>query len=121
MNITPNEDYEVEQIIIKGDKEEIEISEDLSFIAGKYKKTTVDVKFIKKSNIDIICSKSDNGTVSTDKTIANSGELITLIILPDENYALKNLSVTSNEQNIIVTTNTFIMPKGEDVKISADF
>ncbi len=121
VTITPNEDYDVEQIIIKGDNEEIEISEDLSFIAGKYKNTTVDVKFIKKSNIDIICSKSDNGTVSTDKTIANSGELITLTILPDENYELKNLSVTSNEKNITVTDNTFIMPKGEDVKISAEF
>ncbi len=69
---------------------------------------------------DIIINPSENGSVVADKATSPQNETITLTITPEEGYELAVLSVKQGANDIVVTNNTFIMPKG-DVVISATF
>lgn len=65
-----------------------------------------------------------NGTVRPSKTSSTEGETITIIIIPDAGYQLKENSVkvtkTGDTEEVNVTDNSFSMPD-YDVTITAEF
>ncbi len=60
------------------------------------------------------------GTIKADKTMAASGETVTLTVQPDSGKRLVSGSLKVNDGNIEVKSNTFTMP-AEDVTITARF
>ena len=61
-------------------------------------------------------SKSDNGSISTDKPTAKKGDTVTIIVTPESGYKLDKLTVTDSKGNTLTVTDkgdgkyTFTMP-----------
>lgn len=77
-------------------------------------------------NSNIIVSEVDNGTIVVTPDDADSGDTVTITVIPDAGYVLSDLSVTDENGNELALTDngdgtyTFIMPEG-DVTVSAKF
>ena len=67
-----------------------------------------------------IASGITNGTVSTNKTSAKTGETVKLTVTPNDGYEIDTLSVKNGDTEITVTNNQFTMPAG-NVTVSASF
>ena len=65
-------------------------------------------------------SAMTHGSVTADKTTANAGDTVTLTANPDAGYQLGAYTVTSGENPVTVSANTFTMPAG-NVMITATF
>ena len=66
-------------------------------------------------------SQIEGGTVTADKPTAKYGEAVTLTVTPDEDFLLRSLTVTDEEnRNVPVAGNVFIMPSS-DVFVTAEF
>ena len=61
--------------------------------------------------------KSDNGSVSADKSTAKKGDTVAITVTPDAGYELGKLTVTDSKGN---GKYTFTMP-GSKVTVSAEF
>ena len=68
----------------------------------------------------VTCGRAQHGAVGADKSMADAGDTVTLSVLPDENYELDTLTVTSGTTSIEVKDNTFKMPAG-NVAVAATF
>ena len=66
----------------------------------------------------IMVSEVENGTISISDTSPKPGEMVEVIVLPDEGYVLKSDTLKYN--NEMIEGNSFIMPK-ENVLITAEF
>lgn len=62
----------------------------------------------------------ENGTVTVDKETAAEGETVTLTITPEDGYALAQLMVCTDYDDVDVEGNTFVMP-ASDVEVYAYF
>lgn len=99
--------------------------------AGKYKlainsdlTTLVATRVLTPHNI-VVDSDIENGTIEIkeNKTTAVEGEIVTIIVTPDEGYELGALTVTNTvtQESIEVTEDyTFVMPDA-DVLVSGEF
>ena len=71
-------------------------------------------------------SKSENGKVSLDKSMAKKGDTVTVTVTPDAGYQLDKLTVTDKNGNVLKLTDkgdgkySFTMPDGK-VEIKAVF
>ena len=73
------------------------------------------------SSFNIETKTDGNGTISTKKIKAESGEEIMFTITPKEGYILSEVKVIDDNGNILTfTDNTFTMPSS-DVTIEATF
>lgn len=73
------------------------------------------------SDYKVVLKASANGTVNVDKTTAKEGDKVTVTATPADGYVLDSISVKdSQDADITVTDNTFIMPTS-DVTVSAVF
>lgn len=61
-----------------------------------------------------------HGKIESDKTEAEAGEEVNLLVEPDAGYILKEGSLKVNNGNVEVTDNKFIMPE-QDVIVTAEF
>ena len=70
----------------------------------------------------LIEGETENGTVTVDDEFIGEGDIVNLIVTPDEGYELGELIVKDNINNepVDVTDNTFEMPYG-GVNITATF
>ena len=68
----------------------------------------------------ITISETTNGTVTTDKTTAHIGDVVTLTVSPADGYELEDLTVEADGKTITVTDNKFTMPAG-NVTVTATF
>lgn len=62
----------------------------------------------------------EHGSVEADKPEAAAGEFVTLTVVPEEGYLLKEGSLKVIEGTVEVTNNNFLMPK-QDVTVTAEF
>lgn len=71
------------------------------------------------SSTTVSASKSDNGSVSIDKTSASKGSTVTVTVKAKDGYELGKLTVTDAKGNTIDVTNlsngkfSFVMPEGK--------
>ena len=71
------------------------------------------------SSTTVSASKSDNGSVSIDKTSASKGSTVTVTVKAKDGYKLDKLTVTDAKGNTIDVTNlsngkfSFVMPEGK--------
>ena len=71
------------------------------------------------SSTTVSASKSDNGSVSVDKTSASKGSTVTVTVKAKDGYKLGKLTVTDAKGNTIDVTNlsngkfSFVMPEGK--------
>ena len=71
-------------------------------------------------------SKSENGKVSLDKSMAKKGDAVTVTVTPDAGYQLDKLTVTDKNGNVLKLTDkgdgkySFTMPAGK-VEVKATF
>lgn len=71
-------------------------------------------------------AENAHGTVTADKTAPIKGETVTLTVTPADKYALRTLSVTDSEGNVVAVTQqsdgtyTFTMP-GSAVSVNTQF
>ncbi|MCD8345066.1 MAG: hypothetical protein LUC38_03790 [Oscillospiraceae bacterium] len=70
---------------------------------------------------DVTVNESVGGTVTADKSGANTGETVTLTVTPKDSYQLSSLTVTDGTgAEVTVTDNTFVMPSS-NVTVTATF
>ena len=118
LNVTPNDGYQLGTITVTSNGQSVTVINNIFIMpAGN---VTVNATFVLKEYSISISSSIANGTVTVDKTTAYAGETITLTANPAEGYQLEAYNVTSGEQSVTVSNNTFTMPKG-DVIVSATF
>ena len=78
------------------------------------------------SSTTVSASKSDNGSVSIDKTSASKGSTVTVTVKAKDGYKLDKLTITDAKGNTVDVTDkgngkyTFTMPAGK-VEINATF
>ena len=71
------------------------------------------------SSTTVSASKSDNGSVSVDKTSASKGSTVTVTVKAKDGYKLDKLTITDAKGNTIDVTNlsngkfSFVMPEGK--------
>ncbi len=106
---TPEAGYEISKILVNGTAIE---GNTFTMPAGD---VTVTATFVKKI-YTITTEKTENGTVSTDKSGATFGEVVTVTATPSAGYALSKIKVNGTK----ISGNMFIMPKA-DVVVSAEF
>lgn len=70
----------------------------------------------------ITVAEAANGTVATDKTEAEEGDLITITVTPDAGYELNYVTVQKEDNSYVIveTNNTFYMP-ASNVTVTAVF
>ena len=66
----------------------------------------------------VTIEETPNGVITADRSSAMEGETVTITVTPDEEYALKEGTLTVNGQPIVGTSFTML---AEDVVISAEF
>ena len=71
------------------------------------------------SSTTVSASKSDNGSVSVDKTSASKGSTVTVIVKAKDGYKLDKLTITDAKGNTVEVTDkgngkfSFVMPEGK--------
>ncbi|MBR0404114.1 MAG: Ig-like domain-containing protein [Eggerthellaceae bacterium] len=68
----------------------------------------------------VTCKRAQHGAVGADKSMADAGDTVAISTLPDENYELDTLTVTSEGKSVEVKDGAFTMPSG-NVTVSATF
>ncbi len=138
LTITPNENYELDDISVITDEEEPN-TVDLTKVTKNKKYTfnmpahgvSVNATFEKvdeeETEYKITVKDSDGGTVKASKSKATKGTEITLTVTPDENYELDSIKATKDNGKSVSLTKasdsenrTFEMP-GSDVTVEATF
>ena len=129
LTVEPDKGYTLETLIVTDESgNELELMGEGN---GKYtftmpaSKITVNATFMAVP-FDIIVTDSTNGKVTTDSTMAQIGDTVTLTVEPDKGYTLETLIVTDengNELEIMGEGNgkyTFTMPASK-VTVNATF
>ena len=93
-----------------------EIAEDTNYNA--YTTAPVSFKILNRSRISV--SDYENGTVTSDKDTALTGETVTLNISPRENYFVKSITVNDEALSPVDGVYSFEMPS-EDAVIAVEF
>lgn len=70
----------------------------------------------------VTVADSTNGTVTADKNTALKGETVNLTVTPDDDYNIKNVTVTDSDGKAVTVDNnySFVMPES-DVTVKATF
>ena len=86
-----------------------------------YKYTMISFSTFVVSPYFVSVNNSDHGTITVDKALADSGDSVSVTIVPHQGYKLKTFSVKdANDNEVTVSDNKFIMPAG-DVTVSAEY
>ena len=116
LTITPDEGYEVDQIIV--------VRGGITVTGNKFNIGTADVKIkvtfkaVVPSTYTIIVEDDGHGTASADPTSATPGATVNLTATPKDGYAFKEWEIARGLESI--TGNSFTMPSNE-VKVKAIF
>ena len=112
LTIAPEKGYKLAQILIND--VEISLDEDNCFVM--INEDAVIKAVFEKQSYTVKVFKSQGGMVTTNKTTANYGDIITVTVTPESGY-FYNLT-TSPE--VVIENNTFTMP-ASDVTITVTF
>ncbi len=120
LTITPETGYELEALIVKkSDGNTITVTNGTFEMPADNVSVSASFKGISYSLN--IASDIEHGTVKINKTSANCGDNINLILTPTAGYKVKSYSVKDSSDNEITLTNgSFTMP-ASNVSISASF
>ena len=125
LNITPNQNYEVDVVGVKdADNKDVALTENNSKFVMPNGNVTVTVSFKAKA-IGMTVNDIANGKAEIRPMSAVAGETVTLTVTPDEGYRLDTVSVTAGGKEIELTevglnTYTFKMPN-EAPSVNAAF
>lgn len=106
----PDDKYELSYISVNG-----EVISGNTFTMPE-ETAVVYAVFVRSDCYPITVSKTANGNVTTDKDLADYGDVVSLTAFPNKGYKLKHFVVDGSA----IVGNTFVMPN-KDVTVSAEF
>lgn len=114
LTVTPDDGYEIDTIIVNG-----ETITGTSFTMPE-EDVTITATF-KKISYTITVTQSTGGTISSNKTTATAGDIVTLTATASSGYTFSSWVVkTTSGSTVTVSNNSFTMP-ASDVMVSATF
>ena len=121
LTVSPNEGFELDSLSVKdSDGHTITLTNNTFTMPESNVSVTASFKTVIKY-YSISVNSCENGSVTSNKSSATSGETITLTVSPNEGFELDSLSVKdSGGHTIALTNNTFTMPES-NVSVTASF
>ena len=107
----PNDNYEVDNIIVTDDNDNTIVVNNSKFLMPKDSNAYVTINF-KEKEYNVILNVSDGGTAKASKTKAKAGESINVITYPSNGYQVKLLEAYDSNNNPI-NVNNIIMPNSD--------
>ena len=121
LTVSPNEGFELDSLSVKDSGgHTITLSNNTFTMPESNVSVTASFKTVIKY-YSISVNSCENGSVTSNKSSATSGETITLTVSPNEGFELDSLSVKDSDgHTITLTNNTFTMPES-NVSVTASF
>lgn len=124
ISVTPDAGYVVDTITVK-DVDGVQITVTDNKFTMPAKDVTIDVKYKRYGTVTI--QQPTTTTISVNGTIVNAnekvleGDVVTINVIPETGYVVDTITVkTTDNQTIVVTASTFVMPN-KDVVIEVTF
>ncbi|WP_394925559.1 Ig-like domain-containing protein [uncultured Robinsoniella sp.] len=121
LTVVPEEGYQLKEGSLKVNDGAVEVTDNSFLMPEQDVMITAEFEQRAAETYKVTIDPTmEHGNVEADKPEAAAGEMITLTVVPEEGYQLKEGSLKVNDGSVEVTDGSFLMPE-QDVTVTAEF